>query len=177
MHAPIALTSIVGAAVILAWRIRETTRPITARKIVIPPLGMSTGFCMFAYAPARIPLSWGLFAFAAGALVLAVPLIKTSALTREGEAVLLRRSPAFLWILLGLVALRWVARAYVARYVSPVQTGSIFFVLAFGMIVRWRTLMYFEYRKLLARTRCVFRDRSRLAAGVRPAPPRSRSRP
>jgi membrane protein CcdC involved in cytochrome C biogenesis len=28
------------------------------------------------------------------------------------------------------------------------QTGALFFVLAFGMILRWRAQMLLEYRKL-----------------------------
>ena len=28
------------------------------------------------------------------------------------------------------------------------QTGALFFVLAFGMILRWRMRMFFEYRRL-----------------------------
>jgi membrane protein CcdC involved in cytochrome C biogenesis len=148
MHLPLLFMSLFGAAAILAWRIRETSRPITARKIVIPPLGMSTGFGMFAYAPARIPLSWGLFAFLAGALLFAYPLNRSSQLTRNGDVILLRRSKAFLWILLGLVAVRLVARSWVERYVDPLQTGALFFVLAFGMILHWRVRMYLQYREL-----------------------------
>ena len=150
MHLALVLSSLIGAAAVLAWRVRETRRPVTARKIVLPPLGMSTGFGMFAYAPTRIPLQWGLSAFLAGALVLAYPVIKTSKLVRQGDVVLMQRSKAFLWILLGLVALRLSARAYVEQYVNPLQTGALFFVLAFGMILRWRATMYLEYRKLVA---------------------------
>jgi len=150
MKSLLVFTSLLGAAAVIAWRVRETKRPVTARKIIIPPLGMSTGFCMFAYAPTRIPLLWGLSAFAVGALVLSYPLLKSSRLVRVGEVVMLERSPAFLWILLGLVAVRFAARSYIEHYVSPLQTGSIFFVLAFGMILRWRTLMYLEYRRVLS---------------------------
>jgi membrane protein CcdC involved in cytochrome C biogenesis len=141
--------SLIGAAAVVAWRLRETSRPINARSILIPPLGMSTGFSMFAYAPFRIPASWGLVAFAVGAGVFAYPMIKTSRLVRVGDLIFVRRSRAFLAILLGLVALRFALREYVGAYLSPLQTASIFFVLAFGMIVRWRALMYLEYRRLL----------------------------
>jgi len=151
MHpALLAAASIVGAAVIFTWRLRETTRPITARKILIPPLGMSTGFCMFVYPPTRVPPTWGLAAFLVGALVFCWPLVKTSRLTREGDAIMLKRSRAFLWILLGLVAVRLAARTYVEQLISPLQTGSIFFLLAFGMILPWRVLMFLEYRRLTA---------------------------
>ena len=150
MQTAVIIPALVGAAAVLAWRVRETQRPVTARKIIIPPLGMSTGFCMFAYPPTRIPPSWGLLAFATGALLLSYPLVKTSRLRREGEHVMLQRSRAFLAILLLLVAVRFAARAYVERYVTPLQTGAIFFVLAFGMILPWRLLMYREYKRILA---------------------------
>ncbi len=150
MHTPLLFASLIGAVAVIAWRLRETSRPVTLRKIVIPPLGMSTGFCMFAFAPTRIPLSWGLSAFALGALVLSYPLVATSQLRRDGDDVLLHRSKAFLWVLLGLFAVRLLARNYVEQYVSPLQTGSIFFVLAFGMILRWRAAMYLQYKKLVA---------------------------
>ena len=150
MQTAVIATSLLGGAAVLAWRMRESSRPDHGAQIVIPPLGMSTGFGMFAYAPARIPLPWALCAFAAGALVLSYPLVRSSELLREGDAILLKRSKAFLWILIGLIAVRFAARAYVEQYVSPLQTGSIFFVLAFGMIARWRVQMYLEYRQLVA---------------------------
>jgi membrane protein CcdC involved in cytochrome C biogenesis len=160
MHTLLIVTSLLGAAVIIAWRLRETSRPITARKIVIPPLGMSTGFSMFVYAPTRIPLAWGLSAFAVGACVFAYPLVKTSKLLRHGDDVLLHRSKAFLWILLGLFAIRFAARTYVEQLISPIQTGSIFFLLAFGMILPWRVLMLLEYRRLLATSPAEIRTQS-----------------
>lgn len=149
MPPAVLVASLVGAAAVIAWRLRETRRPVTARKIVIPPLGMSTGLSMFAYEPARIPVAWGLTAFAVGALFFSYPLVKTSRLMRKGNEILLVRSKAFLWILLGLVAVRFVLRQYVERQVSPLQTGSLFFLLAFGMVVVWRVSMFREYRALL----------------------------
>ena len=62
----------------------------------------------------------------------------------------MQRSRAFLWILLGLVLVRTVLRVWVERTVTPMQTGALFFVLAFGMIARWRVGMLLEYRRLLA---------------------------
>ena len=143
------VTTLAGAAVVFSWRLRETSRPIDARKILIPPLGMSTGLAMFLYPPTRIPWSWAAAAFLVGALILCYPLVRTSGLARRGDEVMMRRSPAFLWILAGLLAVRLLARAWVERYVSPLQTGAIFFLLAFGMILPWRLLMYLEYRRLV----------------------------
>ncbi|MBL0171058.1 MAG: cytochrome c biogenesis protein CcdC [Gemmatimonadaceae bacterium] len=138
-----------GALVMLGWRMRETQRPVTVPLIVIPPLGMSTGFCMFLYPPSRIPLSWALGAFALGALVLAEPLRRSSRLEWRGTDIVLRRSRAFLWILVGLVAARFALRGYIGHLVSPMQTAGVLFVLAFGMISRWRVSMYMEYQRLV----------------------------
>jgi membrane protein CcdC involved in cytochrome C biogenesis len=148
MQASTLIATLVGSAAVLVWRIRETQQPVTAKKILIPPLGMATGFSMFLVPQTRVPLAWGFAAFFAGALFLAYPLVHTSALTRSGEAILLKRSRAFLWILLALVAVRIAARSYVERYVDAVQTGSLFFLLAFGMLLPWRIVMYLRYRAL-----------------------------
>ena len=144
----IVVASLAGAAAMLAWRMRETRRPVTTRAVVAPPLGMSTGFLMFLVPATRIPWAWAGTAFAVGALVLSIPLARTSRLVRVGDTVVMQRSAAFLWILLGLAAVRFVAREWVERVVTPAQTGAIFFVLAFGMILRWRAAMLLAYLRL-----------------------------
>jgi len=140
--------SLVGAGIMLAWRFHETRRPVTLPAIVIPPLGMSTGFAMFFAPQMRIPFWWGLVAFLVGAFIFAIPLGHTSRLERDGDTVVMRRSPAFIVILLVLVAIRFALRSYIDQFISPLQTGALFFVLAFGMILRWRVGMWLEYRRL-----------------------------
>jgi membrane protein CcdC involved in cytochrome C biogenesis len=144
------VVSVVGAAAVLAWRVRETQRPVTARNLLAPPLGMSTGFCMFLVPETHVPPSWALIAFAAGALLFSYPLVLTSRLTKTGDTITLQRSKAFLWILLALFGVRLAARGWVEEYVSTMQTGALFFVLAFGMILPWRLTLYLHYRRLLA---------------------------
>lgn len=82
-----------------------------------------------AQAATTLPLSWAaVVALVVGALVFAVPLERSSKLTRvEGKFVL---------------------RAYVEQFVSPLQTGALFFLLAFGAIARWRVGLVLEYRRL-----------------------------
>ncbi len=143
-----ALAPIVGGGAVLVWRFRETRTPVTPKKILIPPLGMSTGFMMFVVPSMRIPWSWAVVAFLVGALVLSVPLARTSSLKLEGDAVMMRRSSSFLVILLGLLAMRLLLHDYVGHFLSTQQTAALFFVLAFGMILRWRAWMYFRYRAI-----------------------------
>jgi membrane protein CcdC involved in cytochrome C biogenesis len=143
--------SLVGAGAVILYRMRETARPIDTRKIVIPPLGMATGLCMFAVPQTRVPWSWGIGAFLVGAILLSPILVATSRLWRDGEHVRVQRANAFMWILLGLVAVRLAAREWVESFLDPMRTGALFYLLAFGMIVVWRARMYFSYRALVAK--------------------------
>jgi membrane protein CcdC involved in cytochrome C biogenesis len=142
------MSSIAGFVAVMAWRIREGRTVVTIRKIVIPPLGMATGFCMFLAPAFRVPLAWAAVSFAAGALVLAYPLLRTSRLTLDGESVMMQRSRAFFVIIVALAVVRILARGYLDQVISVEQTAALFFVLAFGMILRWRMSMFFEYRRL-----------------------------
>jgi membrane protein CcdC involved in cytochrome C biogenesis len=142
--------AVLGFCGVMVWRVREGRSPVTVRKIIIPPLGMSTGFCMFLVPAFRVPWVWALCAFAIGALVLAYPLIRTSRLTfhDDGATVMMRRSAAFFVVVVVLAVVRYAAKGYLDRFISLEQTAGLFFILAFGMILRWRVSMLLEYRRL-----------------------------
>lgn len=144
------VSSIVGAVAVMIWRVREARTAVSARKIIIPPLGMATGFCMFFAPPFRVPLTWALGAFLLGAVVLAWPLLRTSRLVREGDTVMAQRSHAFFAVVILLAGIRVAARGYLDTVLSVEQTAGLFFILAFGMILRWRAQMFFQYRALVA---------------------------
>jgi membrane protein CcdC involved in cytochrome C biogenesis len=144
------LASIAGLIAVMTWRVREARGAVSLKKIVIPPLGMATGFCMFIVPAFRIPWAWALLAFTIGAVALAYPLLLTSRLIRQGDVVMMQRSNAFFTVILGLAAIRLLARGYLDTVLSAQQTGAVFYLLAFGMIVRWRTQMLLEYRRLTA---------------------------
>jgi membrane protein CcdC involved in cytochrome C biogenesis len=143
-----AIVSVIGLCGILLWRVREGRTAVTARKLLIPPMGMATGFSMFFVPAFRFPLTWAIGAFLIGAIVLAWPLLATSSLRREGDAIMMKRSGAFFAVVIVLAAVRYFARGYFEAYLSLEQTGGLFFVLAFGMIVRWRLSLYLSYRAL-----------------------------
>ena len=145
-----AVGSVVGMLGVLAWRIREGRSAVTVRKIIIPPLGMATGFCMFVVPAFRVPLLWGGIAFLIGAILLAYPLLLTSRLVRDGDSIMMQRSNAFFGVVILLAAVRYFARGYFDSIMTIQQTAALFFVLAFGMILRWRLRMLSEYRNLTA---------------------------
>ena len=141
--------SLAGMVAVLAWRLRETRTAVTQRKIVIPPLGMATGFCMFFVPAFRMPLMWAVAAFLIGYVALAYPLLLTTRLIRQGDAVMMQRSSAFLVVILVLAVIRFLARGYFDTILTAQQTAALFFVLAFGMILRWRVKMLIDFRRAL----------------------------
>jgi len=140
--------SLAGLVAVIAWRLREARTAVSLRKIIIPPLGMATGFCMFFIPAFRIPWAWAGIAFLIGALALAYPLLLTTRLIRQGDAIMMKRSSAFLVVILVLAAIRFLARGYFDTILTAQQSAAIFFVLAFGMIVRWRARLLVDFRKL-----------------------------
>lgn len=145
-----ALTAVAGLTGVLIWRVREGRTAVTTKKIVMPPLGMATGFSMFVVPAFRVPWLWGVAAFLAGAVLLAYPLLATSRLERQGDAIMMKRSGAFFAVIVVLAIIRYGARGYLNSVMSVDQTAGLFFVLAFGMILRWRMSMLMEFRTLTA---------------------------
>ena len=146
------VASLAGFAAVMVWRVREGRSAVTVRKIVVPPLGMATGFCRFLAPMFRIPWTWAVVSFLVGALVLAYPLLATSRLERVGEAIMMKRSSAFFIVVVVLGIIRFAARGYLDSIISIEKTGALFFILAFGMILRWRASMYLAYRSMTAQT-------------------------
>jgi membrane protein CcdC involved in cytochrome C biogenesis len=145
-----AVVSLVGLAGVLAWRVREGRTAVTMKKIIMPPIGMATGFCMFFVPQCRVPFLWGLGAFLIGAAVLAFPLLLTSDLHLQNGVIMMKRSSAFFSVIILLAVVRYLARGYFDRFLSFEQTGALFYLLAFGMIVRWRLKLVLAYRALTA---------------------------
>jgi membrane protein CcdC involved in cytochrome C biogenesis len=144
------VVSLAGLVAVTTWRLREVRSAVSLRKIVIPPLGMATGFSMFFVPAFRIPWAWAGAAFLIGAVVLAYPLLLTTRLIRQDDAIMMKRSSAFLAVLFVLAAIRFLARGYFDTLLTVQQSAGLFFILAFGMIVRWRAKMLIDFRALTA---------------------------
>ena len=140
-----ALVSILGLIGVIVWRVREARTAVTIRKILIPPLGMSTGFCMFFVPAFRVPFLWAAVAFLIGALLLSWPLLITSRLAIKDDQIVMHRSKAFFIVIIALAAIRYFARDYFDSIMSIQQTAGLFFILAFGIILRWRLQMFSQY--------------------------------
>ncbi len=84
-------------------------------------------------------------------MLFSYPLIRASRFHVVDGEIYLKRSKMFIVFIFLLLMLRIVLHDLVEQYVSIMQTGGIFFILAFGMLVPWRLAMLREYKLLIKR--------------------------
>lgn len=128
-------------------RLKSVKRPASVKKIILPPLFMSTGFMMFLYEPARPATLQVIEAIGVG-MIFSILLIKTSAFEIRDEQIYLKRSKAFAFILVGLLLIRIVFKVLIGDAINIEELAGMFFLLAFGMIFPWRVSMYMKFRKI-----------------------------
>lgn len=144
------LIGLLFASMIIAVRMKASVRPANAKKIILPPIFMSTGFFMFLAPAVRVPWMEFFEAFFVGVLF-SIFLIKTSKFEVRKDEIYLKRSKAFVFILIGLLIIRTVMKIYLEKSIDLPQTSGLFFTLAFGMILPWRIAMIIQYQRLLKR--------------------------
>ncbi len=141
------IAAIVMGSLAMFVRMKAAKRPATARKIILPPIFMSTGALMFIFPMFRVELLQVFEALAVG-MLFSILLIKTSKFEIKDNDIYLKRSKAFMFILVGLLIVRLVAKMILSSTIDVGELGGMFWILAFGMIVPWRIAMFIEYKKL-----------------------------
>ncbi|MDN7226773.1 cytochrome c biogenesis protein CcdC [Planococcus sp. N064] len=128
-------------------RSKSAKKPASAKKIILPPLFMSTGALMFVFPFFRVaPIQIG-EALLVGVLFSTV-LIWSSKFEIRDSDIYLKQSKAFVFILIGLLLIRVVGKVVLSSTIDIGELGGMFWILAFGMIVPWRLAMYLQYKKL-----------------------------
>ncbi|MFJ8530028.1 CcdC family protein [Bacillus sp. NPDC094106] len=144
------LSSIIAVCMavgVMFIRLKAAKKPATLKKIILPPLFMSTGAMMYIFPEFRLTSTEMLEAIGVG-LFFSIFLIKTSKFEIREQEIYLKRSKAFVFILIGLLVVRIVFRTYLSQSVDLGQLSGMFFLLAFAMIVSWRIAMYRSFTKL-----------------------------
>lgn len=145
------LLSTIGAvgmgALALYVRMKAAKSPTSVKKIILPPVFMSTGALMFIFPMFRVGFYQVLEALFVG-MLFSILLIKTSKFEVKDNDIYLKRSKAFIYILVGLLVVRLVAKMVLSLSIDVGELGGMFWILAFGMIVPWRIAMYIQYKKL-----------------------------
>ena len=128
-------------------RVKASAKPTNAKKILIPPFAMSTGMLQFLYPASRLTWTEVAEALIVG-MIFSVFLIKTSNFYEAEGKIYLQRSKAFFIVLFGILLVRTVAKFVIGGQIDIFETGGIFYLVAFGMIVPWRIAMYLKYKQV-----------------------------
>ncbi|MFD1030656.1 CcdC family protein [Metaplanococcus flavidus] len=128
-------------------RSRAAKKPASVKKILLPPLFMSTGALMFIFPFFRVAPAQIAEALAAG-IVFSIVLIWTSKFEVKKGEIYLKQSKAFLYILIGLLLVRIAAKVILSSTIDVGELAGMFWILAFGMIIPWRIAMYYQYKNL-----------------------------
>ena len=135
------------AVFVMIVRLRSQKKPINEKKIIIPPIAMSTGALMFIFEEFRVAPIQILEASALG-IVFSLLLIATSKFEVRDQDIYMKRSKAFIFILVGLLILRIILKLIFSNSLDVGELGGMFFILAWSMIIPWRLAMLVQFKKL-----------------------------
>ncbi|MDY0405790.1 cytochrome c biogenesis protein CcdC [Virgibacillus sp. 179-BFC.A HS] len=140
------------ATTMIFVRMKAAKKPASVKKIILPPIFMSTGSLMFLFPQFHVSLAEVAEAIIVG-MIFSIFLIKTSNFEVRNQDIYLIPSKAFVFILVGLLIVRTVAKLVMGKSVSIGETSGMFFLLALGMIVTWRLAMLYKFKKLEKKVR------------------------
>lgn len=132
---------------IMFMRIKGQKKPVTAKKILIPPVAMSTGALMFIFEQFRITRLEVIEMVIAG-MIFSTVLIATSKFEIRDNVIYMKRSKMFFIIIILLLVVRTIWKTVLSNSFNPGELAGMFWTLAFAMLVPWRIAMYIKYKKL-----------------------------
>ena len=135
------------AVFVMFVRLRSQKKPVNEKKIIIPPIAMSTGALMFIFEEFRVAPLQIIEASALG-IVFSLVLIATSKFEVRDQEIYMKRSKAFVFILVGLLILRIILKLIFSKSFDVGELGGMFFILAWSMIIPWRLAMLVQFKKL-----------------------------
>ena len=141
------IAAVIMALGVIAIRMKASKKPATLKKIILPPIFMSTGALMYVFEPFRLTGIEMIEAVLLG-MFFSFFLIMTSRFEIKDEQIYIKRSKAFVFVLLGLIVVRTLLKFILSSSIDIGEIGGMFFLIAFSMIVPWRLSMYYQYKKL-----------------------------
>lgn len=141
------IVAIMMAIFVTFLRAKSAQKPASVKKIILPPVFMSTGALMFVHPMFRVTPLEVLEAVVVG-MLFSILLIKTSSFEIRENDIYMKRSKAFIYILVGLLVIRIVLKSVLSTSIDFGELSGMFWILAFAMIVPWRIAMYVKYKRL-----------------------------
>ncbi|MFP7296220.1 CcdC family protein [Neobacillus niacini] len=128
-------------------RMKAAKKPTNVKKIILPPVFMSSGALMYVVPQFRLT-GMEIIEVVILGMLFSILLIKTSKFEIRENEIYLKRSKAFIYILVGLLIVRLALKYILSTTIDFGELSGMFFLLAFSMIVPWRIAMYLDYKKL-----------------------------
>ena len=141
------IMAIVMGSFVMFMRLRAQKKPVTTKKILIPPFAMSTGALMFIFEEFRVAPMQIVEAVGIGLLFSTVLIVTSKFEIRDG-LIYMKQSKAFPFILVGLLILRVILKLVFAESFDVGELAGMFFILAFSMLLPWRIGMLIKYKKI-----------------------------
>jgi membrane protein CcdC involved in cytochrome C biogenesis len=141
------ILAIMMGTFVMFMRMRSQKKPVSAKKIIIPPVAMSTGALMFVFEEFRVAPLQIVEAIVIG-LLFSTVLIATSKFEIRENNIFMKQSKAFPFILLGLLVLRILLKVVFSNSLDVGELGGMFYILAFSMLAPWRIAMLIQYLKI-----------------------------
>lgn len=135
------------ATTMIIVRARVARKPTSAKKIILPPIMMSTGALMFIFPAFRVETIQIIEAILLG-IIFSIFLIKSTKFEIRNGEIYLIPSKLFIFILFGLLIVRLIIKLIIGSIISFGETSGLFFLLALGMMITWRVAMLYKYQQL-----------------------------
>lgn len=137
-------------AVVIVVRMRAQQYPVNEKKIILPPVFMSTGALMYVVPYFRLTHTEIIESIVIGMLFSTV-LMMTSHFEVKGSDIYLKKSKAFPIVLISLLIIRTVLKVFLGSSINAGELAGMFFLLAFSMLLPWRLAMLYRYQQLKKR--------------------------
>src|SRR5699024_5842014 len=135
------------AVTMIIVRLKAAKKPASVKKIILPPLFMSTGALMFFFSEFQVKWIQVFEAISVG-MIFSLFLIKTSKFEIRKQEIYLIPLKAFSLILFGLLGIRIVIKLIVGSSISLGETCGMFYLLGYGIILTWRLVMLYKFKQL-----------------------------
>lgn len=136
--------AIIMGVIVIFIRQHASKTPLTLKKIMIPPIMMSTGAFMYIFPYFRLSWTHIVETIAIGA-IFSIVLIITTKYEVKNEQLYVKQTKAFPIILMFLLVARIALKYIFSLNTTPGEIGGMFFLLAFVMILIWRLSMYIKH--------------------------------
>ncbi|UXR79165.1 MULTISPECIES: CcdC protein domain-containing protein [unclassified Staphylococcus] len=140
---------VMGAAVIVV-RMKAQQYPVNIKKIILPPVFMSTGALMYVVPYFRLTHTEIVESIVVG-VIFSTVLMFTSHFEVKKNEIYLKKSKAFPVVLVSLLVIRTVLKVFLGNSIDAGELAGMFFLLAFSMLLPWRLAMLWRYQQLKKR--------------------------